>query len=126
LAGSHRRKSGPLPRQDRGKQRAAPTSCVSARVSEVGEEAVVGASEGAATEDDGANGAGSFGVGNANIAAGRSFVDGHFGDDGYAHACADHAEETAELTALENDLWMKTGTIASGDGGVTKAMAVAE
>ena len=72
----------------------------------MGEKAEVCAAEGAATEDDGADGAGSFGVGDAHVAAGRFFVDGHFGDDGYAHACADHAEETAELAALENNLRM--------------------
>lgn len=92
----------------------------------MGEEAVVSAGERAATENDGADGAGGCGIGDTNIATGRCFVDGHFGDDGYAHARADHAEETAELSAFENNLWMKTGAIASGDGGVTKAMAIAE
>jgi len=92
----------------------------------MGEEAEVRASERAATEDNGADGAGSLRVGDAHVAAGRRFVDGHFGNDGYAHACADHAEETAELAAFEDNLWMKTGAIAGGDGGVTKAVAVAE
>lgn len=87
---------------------------------------MVSAGERAATENDGADGAGGCGIGDTNIATGRCFVDGHFGDDGYAHACADHAEETAELAALENDLRMKTSTIASGDSSVTKAMAIPE
>ena len=92
----------------------------------VGEKAEVGAGKGTAAENYGADGAGSFGVGDAHVAAGRCFLDGHFWNDGNAHACADHAEEAAELAALENDLRMKTGAIASGDGGITKTMAVAE
>ena len=92
----------------------------------VGEKAEVGAGEGTTAENYGADGAGSFGVGDAHVAAERFFVDGHFRNDGDAHACADHAEETAELAALENNLRVKTSAVASGDGGVSKAMAIAE
>ena len=92
----------------------------------MGEKAEVGAGEGTAAENYGADGAGSFGVCYAHVAAGRCFLDGHFRNDGDAHACAHHAEETAELAALEDDLRMKTSAVASGDGGITKTMAVAE
>jgi len=92
----------------------------------VGEEALVGAGKGAAAENGGADGADSAGVSDAHVAAAGDFVDGHFGDDGNAHACADHAEKAAELAALENNLRMEMGAIAGGDGGIAKTMAIAE
>ena len=84
------------------------------------------AGEGAAAKDDGADGAGGFVVGDAHVAAARIFLDGHFGDDRNAHSGANHAEDAAELATLENDLRIEAGTIARGDGGVAKAVTIAQ
>jgi hypothetical protein len=84
----------------------------------------VRASERAAAENDGANRTNSLFIGDADVAALRFFLDGHFGNDGNAHARADHAEETAELAALENDLRMKARAVAGGDRGVAETVAV--
>jgi len=84
------------------------------------------AGEGTAAEDGGADGAGRLVVGYANVAALRFFLDGHFGDDGNAHARANHTEQAAELAALENDLRMETRAIAGGNGGVTETVAVTQ
>jgi hypothetical protein len=43
----------------------------------------------------------SFVVSDAHITATRMFLDGHLRHDGNAHACADHAENAAELAAFE-------------------------
>ena len=86
----------------------------------------MGAGQGAAAEDGGADGAGGVGIGDAHVATAGSFVDGHFGDDRNTHAGADHAEQTAELAAFENNLRLKAGTVAGGDGGVAEAVAIAE
>jgi hypothetical protein len=37
-----------------------------------------------------------------------------------------HAYETTELATFKNNLWRKVSAIASGDGGLAKAVAVAE
>jgi hypothetical protein len=93
---------------------------------EVREKSVVRACQGAAAEDDGANGANSLFVGDAHVAALRFLFDGHFRDDGNSHARADHAEKTAELAAFENDLRMQTRAIAGGDGRIAETVAVAQ
>jgi hypothetical protein len=51
---------------------------------------------------------------------------GHFRNDGNSHACTDHAEQTTELATFKNNLGMKASAIAGGDGGIAKAVAVAE
>jgi len=97
-----------------------------ARRAEVRQESMVQARERAAAEDDGADGAGGFVVGDADVAAAGIFLDGHLGNDGNAHSCADHAEDAAELAALKNDLWMEASAVTGGHGGVAKAVAVAQ
>ena len=82
--------------------------------------------EGTAAKDDGADGAGGLGIGNGHVTAVRAFFDGHGGNDGDAHARADHAEKAAELAALEDDLGLEPRAVASGYGRVAKTMAVAE
>ena len=84
------------------------------------------ARERAAAQDCGADNARGLVVGDAHVAAARRFLDGHFRDDGYTHAGADHAENAAELAALENDLRIQTGAVAGGNGGVAEAVAVAQ
>jgi len=93
---------------------------------EVEKESMVRTGERAAAKDDGADSANSLFIGNADVAALRFFLDGHFGDDGNSHARADHAKQAAELAAFENNLGMEARTIAGGDGGVAKAVAVAQ
>ncbi len=92
----------------------------------MGEEGAGGAVEGAAAEDQGGDGAVGLGVGDAHEAAGFGFVDGHFGDQGDAHAGADHGKEAGEMAAFEDDTGVEAGSIAGGDGGVAEAVAVAE
>jgi hypothetical protein len=65
-------------------------------------------------------------VGDADEAAGLRFVHGHFGDEGNAHAGADHGEEAGEVAAFEDDAGVETGAVASGYGGVAEAVAVAK
>ena len=65
-------------------------------------------------------------IGDADIAALRLFLDGHFRNDGNAHARADHTEKTAELAAFENDLRMETRAVAGGNGGIAEAVAIAQ
>jgi hypothetical protein len=86
----------------------------------------VNARERAPAENDSANGARSFIVGDAHITAAGVFLDGHFGNDGDAHAGANHAEDAAELAALEDDLRINPCAVASGNGGVTEAVPVAK
>ena len=92
----------------------------------MGEEGLVGTGQRATAQDDRADGAGGLFVGDGNVTARWILFNNHFRNDGNTHACADHAEQTAELAALENNLGMKARTIAGGDGGVAKAVAVAE
>src|SRR4029077_1573013 len=75
---------------------------------------------------DGADGAGSFIVGDADKAAVSALLDGHFGNNGDPHAGPNHAEDAAELPALEDDLRIDSRAVASGHGGVAKAMPVAK
>jgi hypothetical protein len=91
-----------------------------------GEKGVVDAGEGAAAEADGADGADRVVVGEADVGAGGFFVDGHFGDDGDAHARGDHAEQAAELSAFEGDLGMEARAVAGGEGVFAEAVAVAK
>src|ERR1700687_3166465 len=92
----------------------------------MGEEGVVRTGERAAAEDNRADGAGGWFVGDVYVTARRILFDGHFRNDGDTHAGADHAEKTAELAAFKNNLGMKARTIAGGDGGVAKAVAIAQ
>jgi hypothetical protein len=79
-----------------------------------------------AAENDGANRTNSLLIGDPDIAALRFFLDGHFGNNGNAHASADHAEQTAELAALENNLGTKPRAVAGGNGGIAETVAVAQ
>ena len=92
----------------------------------MGEEGAGGAAEGAAAEDYGGDGAGGLRVGDAHEAAGFGFVRCHFGDEGDAHAGADHGEKAVEMAAFEDDVGIEARAIAGGDGGVAEAMAIAE
>ena len=67
-----------------------------------------------------------MGVGDADEAAGTGFVDSHFGDEGDAHAGANHGEEAGEVAAFKDDAWVETGAVAGGDGGIAEAVAVTE
>ena len=85
----------------------------------------VRASKRAAAENDGANRTNSLFIDDADVAALRFFVDGHFGNNGNAHACANHAEKAAELAAFENDLRMESRAVTGGNGGIAETVAVA-
>src|ERR1700716_2985520 len=93
---------------------------------EVLKESLVCTGEGTAAKDDRADGADGLVVGDADVTAMRLFLDGHFRDDGNAHARADHAEQATELTAFENDLRMETRAVASGNGSIAETVAVAK
>ena len=67
-----------------------------------------------------------MGVGDADEAAGPGFVDGHFGDEGDAHAGADHREETGEMAAFEHNARIEACAVAGGDSGIAEAVAIAE
>jgi hypothetical protein len=82
--------------------------------------------ERAAAEDDGPEGAGSIGVGDPDITAEGALFDSHLGNNGDADACANHAEDAAELAALEDNLRIHPGAVARGNGGVTEAVTVAK
>ena len=92
----------------------------------VGQEIADHASEEAAAKDGGTNGAAGGLVGETHVAAARIFLDGHFGNDGDAHAGAHHVQEAGELTALENNLRIDAGAAAGGYRGVAKAVAIAQ
>src|SRR5256885_16904057 len=83
----------------------------------MGKEGEVRPGERAAAKEDGADGANRLVIRNADVSAWRFFLDGHFGNDGNAHARADHAEKAAELAAFENDLRVETRAVAGGNGG---------
>jgi len=92
----------------------------------VGEEGLVCTRERSASEDDRANGAHGLFVGNMDVMASRILVDSHLRNYGDTHSGAYHACQTTELATFKNNLGMKAGAIAGGDGGLTKAVAVAE
>jgi len=79
---------------------------------------------GASAEDDCADGSSGFGIGNRNVAAAGFFLDGHLRDERDTHARADHAEQTGELTAFEDDLRMDARAVARGEGVFAKAVAI--
>src|SRR5256885_11573583 len=83
----------------------------------MGKEGEVRPGERAAAKEDGADGANRLVIRNADVSAWRFFLDGHFGNDGNAHARADHAEKAAELAAFENDLRVETRAGAGGNSG---------
>ena len=89
-------------------------------------ESVVDTCERAAAKDHGADGPCGFVVGDSDITAISALLDRHFGNNRYAHAGSNHAEDTAELAALEDDLRMDSRTVASGNGGVAEAVPVAK
>lgn len=80
----------------------------------------------AAAEDDGADGASGAGIGNGNVAAAGFFFRRHVGNEGDAHAGADHAEQTGKLAAFENDLRADAGAVARGDGIFAETVAIAK
>ena len=90
------------------------------------EKSVVRTGERTAAKDYGADGANGLVIGDADIAAWRFFLDGHLRNDGNAHARADHAEETAELSAFKNDLRMEACAVAGSNGGIAETVAVAQ
>ena len=57
-----------------------------------------------AFEGDGADGSGSVLVVERNELTGGAFLDGHLGNNGDAKTGRNHAEDAAELAALEHDL----------------------
>lgn len=73
---------------------------------QVCKEGVMEAGERAAAENQGADRASGFVVGDADVATARIFVDSHLWNDRNAHAGADHTQNTAELPALEHHLWI--------------------
>jgi hypothetical protein len=91
---------------------------------QVRQESVVGARERAAAENDSADRACSFVVSDSHKVAVRVLFDGHFWNNRNPHAGPNHAEDAAELAALEDDLWIDSRPVACGNGGVTEAMAV--
>jgi hypothetical protein len=93
---------------------------------ELGQEGVMGAGKGAAAEAGYGYGAEGFVIREADVGAAGFFVDGHFGNNGDAHADGDHAEQAAELTTFEDDLGMKARAVAGGKGCVAEAVAVAQ
>ncbi len=93
---------------------------------EVGKEGAVCAGERAAAKDNCADGANGLLIGDADVAALRFLLDGHFGNDGNAHARSDHAEKAAELAAFENDLRMETRAVAGGNGSIAETVAVTQ
>jgi hypothetical protein len=107
----------------------APTNRVATRLNsglKVGEEIADDTGEEAAAEEGGADGAASARIGDAHVTAAGVFLDGHFGNDGDAHACPDHVQQAGKLTALENDLGIDASAAARGHRGIAKAVAVAQ
>lgn len=82
--------------------------------------------ERAATEDYCADDANGLAVRDAYVTASSALLHGHFWNDGHAHSRADHAQNAAELAALENNLRMQARAIACRDGGIPETMAVAQ
>ena len=82
----------------------------------VSEKSAVCTGERTAAKDNGADGANGLVIGDADVAAWRFFLDGHFGNDGNAHAGTDHAEKTAKLAAFKNDLRMEARAVAGRNG----------
>src|SRR6266478_9273210 len=80
----------------------------------------------AASQHNHADRSNSLFIGDAHVAALRFLLDGHFGNNGDAHASADHAEKAAELAAFKNDLRMETRPVTSGNGGVAEAVTIAQ
>ncbi len=90
------------------------------------EKRLVSAGAGTSTEGNGSDGADGLLIGDAHVAALRFSLNGHFRNDGNAHPRADHAEEAAELAALENNLRMEPRAVTGGDGGIAETVAVAQ
>ena len=95
-------------------------------LAKMGEEGTGAAVEGAAAEDDGGDGAGGLGIGDANEAAGLGFVHGHFRDEGDAHAGTDHGQEAGEMSAFEDYVGIEARAIAGRNSGVAEAVAITE
>ena len=92
----------------------------------MGEEGLVCPCERSTSKHDRANSAHSLIIGDMDVMASRILLDGHFRNYGDTHSGAYHAYETAELAAFKNNLGKQVSAIASGDGGLAKAVAIAE
>ena len=92
----------------------------------VKEKCLMRAGQGPSTEDDRADGTGRLFIRDMDVTARRFPFDGHFRNDRDAHACTDHTEQTAELSAFKNNLWVKARAVAGGNGSVSEAMPVAQ
>ena len=90
------------------------------------QETEVCAGLGTAAEDDGADGASGFGIGNGNVAAAGLFVDGHFGNQRDAHSGAYHTEQTGKLSAFKDNLRVDAGAIAGSDCVFAETMSIAK
>ena len=93
---------------------------------QVCEQGAVSAGERASPNENGADGARSLRIGDTDKAAGRGLVDGHFQDDGTAHAGANHGEKTGKMSAFKNDARVQASPVADGDSRVAKAVSVAQ
>ena len=100
--------------------------CAAEASAEMGEEGAGAAVQGAAAKDCCGDGALGLRVGDADKAAGLGFVHGHFGDEGDAHAGADHGKKAGEVAAFEDDARVEARAIAGSDGGVAEAVPVAK
>ena len=90
------------------------------------QERVVRAGEGTSAKNNYADGSRSGGIIDAYKAAAGFLFDRHFRDDGDAHARSYHTKQAAELPAFEDNLRMKTGAVARGNGSVAETMAVSQ
>jgi hypothetical protein len=97
-----------------------------ANCAEVRQEGAVQARQRAAAKDYGADGTRGLLIGDAHVAALRVFLDGHLRNDGDPHSRADHAENAAELSTLEDNLRVEARAVAGGHGRVPEAVAVAQ
>ncbi len=86
----------------------------------------MGTGEGASPKENRADGASGVRVVDADEAAGRGFVDGHFRDDRDPHVRTDHGEETGKVAAFKNDARVEAGAVAGGNGGFAEAVSIAE
>jgi hypothetical protein len=90
------------------------------------QESAVRTGKRAATQHNHADRSNSLFIGDAHVAALRFLLDGHFGNNGDAHASADHAEKAAELAAFKNDLRMETRSVTGSNGGVAETVTIAQ
>src|SRR5579864_2202022 len=84
------------------------------------------ARERTSSENGRPDGTRSCGIADTHEAAPRFFLDGHFGNDGNAHAGSYHAEQAAELATFKNNLRVKACPVARRNGGIAKAVAITQ